>query len=91
MTSSSGADAAIEEPVQQESWPETMEQAHEWIRQLRREYRRQNAYVELLRDELHRLRPVSDIASYWHHARGMHRKPWLSRLRDAVVEMESRP
>lgn len=62
----------------------------EWDRAKTRpksEYR-ERAYTARLEAQVHREREVVEIAGYWHHARGMHRAPWLNRLRDAVVAME---
>jgi hypothetical protein len=65
--------------------PATLEQANRWIQQLREAYHREHDYVERLEAQIHREGKVVDIARYWHKARGMHRAPWLRRLKDAVV------
>lgn len=70
--------------------PATLEEANRWIQQLRAAYHREHAYVEQLEAQVHRERKIVEIAQYWHKARGMHRAPWLKRLRDVVVELEDR-
>lgn len=65
--------------TEREYWPENLEQAKEWITQLRESYYREVRYREKLEHELARQRDVVQFAVYWARARGIHRTRWLER------------
>ena len=73
---------------QTQSMPVDMAEACRWITQLRDAYQREATYSERLGRQIAMDRRVVEIAGWWHHARGMHRAPWLERLKAAIVEWE---
>jgi hypothetical protein len=75
------SDAATSLPAD----PETLQR---YVMRLREAYHRENAYVKQLEATVRQQERVVWYARDWHKARGMHRKPALDRLRDAVVQLE---
>lgn len=69
------------------SYPTSLEQANQWIDNLRLAYRREQAYAEKLSHENHVMRDALSPVHQWVRARGMHKAQWLPRIRDAFKKL----
>lgn len=68
--------------------PETLDEAHRWIRRLQDGYKREAKYAKQLERRLRRREDVIWRALAWRKARGMHIKPALEWLKRVTAQLD---